>query len=142
MDPLSLAASIAGLAGLISTIVTTTYQYGSGVIGASESRRSLLSELQHLRTTLQQLEGLVTQSNASSDIYPHISARLSSAVSECTSCMDELYEKLLRKQDTGKVKNVLRSIIWPLAEKDTLKTIATLDRLRGLFQLGLSIDTW
>lgn len=142
MDPFSLATGIAGLAGFVTLGVSTTYQYGSIVVGASEAQKSLLSELQHLQITLVQLQGLVAQSNASTDQYPHVSARLGSAVNECTTCMTELSEKLQSKADAGRTKSTIKRLVWPLTEKDILKTVAALDRYKGLFQLGLGIGAW
>lgn len=142
MDPLSLAAAIAGLAGFVATVVSTTYAYGSGVIGASKAQKSFLRELQHLRTTLQQLEGVVAEGDATSAKYPHVSAKLSSVVSECKTALEELHEKLQKKLDAGKVKSAMYRLTWPLTENDTLRTVEMLERYRGLFQLGLSVDTW
>jgi len=142
MDPLSLAASIAGLASLVGTLVSRTYTYGSSVIGHSECKRDFLSELQNLRTILQQLEGFVAQSNASTAEYPQVSARLSSTIKECEERIGELLQKLQDKHDRSGVKGTVRSLKWPFIEKDLTKTVAMLDRFRGNFQLALSVDNW
>ncbi|KIX00990.1 uncharacterized protein Z518_10056 [Rhinocladiella mackenziei CBS 650.93] len=64
-DPLSIAASIAGLAGLVLNTVSTTYEYGSSVIKASRSQNSFLKELQGLGHTLQQLHRTVAATDES-----------------------------------------------------------------------------
>jgi hypothetical protein len=142
MDPLSLAASIAALAGLVASVVSTTYAYGSSVIGASKAQKSFLKELQSLRQTLQQLDGVVADTEVSSPQYPHVSAKLTSTVNYCQKDVEELQEKLQKKLDAGKIKRNINCLTWPLAESETLKTVETLGRYRGLFQLALNIDTW
>ncbi|KAK3333052.1 ankyrin repeat-containing domain protein [Cercophora scortea] len=142
MDPLSLAASIAGLAGTVATVVSITYQYGSSVLSASQSRKNFLKELQTLRTTLQQLEGIVADEDAVSRQFTDASASLGPAVDECTAELNRLQEKLQQVVDGRGMKGVMHRLIWPLTEKDTLRTMGMLERYRGLFQLGLSVDTW
>ncbi|KAK3692985.1 ankyrin repeat-containing domain protein [Podospora appendiculata] len=107
MDPLSLAASIAGLAGTVATVVSITYQYGSSVLSASQSRKNFLKELQTLRTTLQQLEGIVAGEDAVSRQYTDASASLGSAVDECTGELNGLQEKLQRALDARGMRGVL-----------------------------------
>jgi len=142
MDPLSLAASVAGLASIVATVVSTTYTYGSSVIGASEAKKSFLGELQTLRAILRQLEDLVVQADASTAEFSRVSGGLGSAVDECKSCVEEVLQKLRDKQDAGRIKTTVHHLTWPFTEKDTLKTVAMLDRFRGTFQLALSLDTW
>ena len=142
MDPLSLAASIAGLAGLVATVVSTTYQYGSGVIGAAASQKSLLGELQSLRSTLQRLDIVVAEKDASSAKFFSVSEDLGTAIMECQDVINELYDKLRKKLDAGKLKGAMHRLTWPLAEADTLKKTEMLARYRGLFHLALGVDTW
>jgi len=142
MDPLSLAASIAGLAGLVASLVSTTYQYGSGVIGASSSQKGFLRELQSLRSTLQQLDSVVAEKADSSDEYSKVYTTLETTVAECQAEISELQGKLQRKLDAGKLKGAIYRLTWPLSEGETLKTVEVLARYRGLFQLAMSVDTW
>lgn len=142
MDPLSLAASITALAGFVATVVSTTYQYGSSVIGATKAVKSFLTELQDLRTTLQQLEGMVLNTDPSSPQYPQVSAKLSTTVIECQNSMDKLHQKLKKRQDAGKIKSAMYRLTWPLTEGDTLSAVDTLARYRGIFHFALSVDTW
>ncbi|RFU80784.1 multiple ankyrin repeats single kh domain [Trichoderma arundinaceum] len=78
MDPFSLASGIAGLVGVIATAVSTVYQYGSSVIGASKAQRDFLHELRALQIPLAKLEDIVSNADASSPNYPHISTELGS----------------------------------------------------------------
>lgn len=68
-----------------------------------------------------------------------MSARLGSAVNECMISMNDLSEKLQIKADAGRIKSAIKCLVWPLTEKDILKTVAALDRFKGLFQLGFSL---
>ncbi len=142
MDPLSLAASIAGLAALVATVVSTTYEYGSSVIRTSSSQKSFLRELQSLRSTLQQLDGVVAEKDPGSAQYPTVSARLSSAVSECQAAGKDLQDNLQKKLNAGKIKGAISRLAWPLAEGDTMKAIEILARYKSLFHLSMTVDTW
>lgn len=142
MDPLSLAASIAGVAGFVATVVSTTYSYGSSVIHASKAVKEFLAELQSLRTALQQLETIITTIGTSVPQYAQVSAKVASSVNDCKISLEELQGKLEKRQNAGKLKGAMYRMGWPLAEKDTLSAINVLARYRGQFQFALNIDTW
>ncbi|KAL2687952.1 hypothetical protein Neosp_005522 [[Neocosmospora] mangrovei] len=141
MDPLSLSASIAGLASLSITIVDLSYKYGSGVLGAPKAQKDFLRELEAIGHPLRQLEKLVANSDPIPPQYPQASADLASTVTECQNEMEDLRRKLEKMQSGGKVKAALSRLKWPLAEDETLKAVQRLERYRSLFQNSLSVDT-
>jgi hypothetical protein len=142
MDPLSLAASIAGLAGVVGTVIATSYKFASEVKGASVAQKHFLRELKALRQPLQQLEDMVDGIDESSPRYPKASSDLASTLNECQTDVEDLHGKLQKRLSAGKVKGTILRLTWPLAEEETLKAVERLGRYRELFQGALALDTW
>ncbi len=118
------------------------YTYGSAVIRADKTVNSLVTELQEIRTVLQNLEALVQNADDSSAPYPKASSKLDATVTECGSTLRELHKKLRRRQDAGKIKSALYRLTWPLAESDTIDVMNALARHKSTLQLALNVDTW
>ncbi len=142
MDPFSLATGIAGLIASVSSILATTYSYGSAVIRGDKAVKGLVTELRDIRTALQDLEALVQNANISVAPYPEAASKLDATIAECHTTLQELQEKLQKRQDAGKVKSVIYRLTWPLAERDTLEAANVLARYKGTIQLALTVDTW
>jgi hypothetical protein len=142
MDPFTFVATLAGFAGVVASVVSTTYTYGSSVIHANEAIKDFLTELQGLRTLLQQLETMAVKMDSTTPHFPEISAKLIPTITECQSSLEMLRNKLEKRQNSGKFKGVIKRLGWPLAEEDTLSAVKMLARYRGQFQFALSMDTW
>ncbi len=143
MDPFSLATGLAGLVALASSILSVSYKYGSAVINGNKTVKSLATELRDIRTVLENLEALVQDANISSTpYYPKASSKLNTTVMECRSTLQELHEKLQKRQEAGKIKSALYRLTWPLTESDTLDVVNSLARYKSTLQLALSVDTW
>ena len=142
MDPLSLAASVAGLLSLVGSVVGATYKYGSSVSGASSAQRNLKSELQAMLQALVKLQAVLGNSDGSSPQYPQASAELESFLKDCEKEVKDLQAKLDKMQGGGKIKAAMNHMKWPFAEDDTAKIVQRLARYNGLFQGALGMDTW
>lgn len=164
-DPLSIASGIAGVLALAGQVVSTCYQYGCAVKEAPQEIQRLLDELMSLSGVLNAVKALVDSTNGQGDDpgtikmlhegaqedtdYPppyldpkaaHHFETLLDPISDSRSVLEEV-EKALRKaeiKNDTKLGRIVKRLIWPLKQKETLALITKLERSKALFMLSLN----
>lgn len=128
-EAVGLAASIAGLVAIASSISKALRAYVSEVANARKDIERLISEISLLAEQLEPLStpiGIRSISNT---------GLISQLVGECTSVLGPLKEKLQR-QSKGRSHGMMH-LKWPRQKMDFLEEIEKIRRLKDALILGL-----
>ncbi len=136
-DPLSVAASIAGLVSLASDVVGLCfkcYEYQKSVRNAPEAIQKVADELKVLGRVLRGLESVYQ--NRTTEL-PSLAA-LDQEVARCKSEIDKFETRLQRNTRDLSLAAKLK---WPLKEKDVASFIERLQRFCVVFSAAQATDT-
>jgi hypothetical protein len=135
-DPLSAAASIAGLIALASEVVKACYRcYGfqKAVLHASESFKKVIEELQLLRKVLLDLEDVY---NRRTHELPSVTGIMKELL-DCKVELENFRDKLVLK--TGEL-GVVDKLKWPRKEKEVASFIGRLQGFCSIFSAAQLSD--
>ena len=135
MDPLSVAASVAGLVGLVGGLVQLTSQFITGVRHAKDGAQSMIDELNALQSTLQKLQDFLTSRDPKSLSFGDTSLLYSHSKALTTKL--GVLHKTLEHASQSKI----RRLAWPISQKDYLEAINSIRAFSHLVHFALSIDT-
>lgn len=141
MEIIAAASSIITVIQITGTVLSICYDYQSATRSYPKSVVKVTHELQSLRNVLERLADIATSQDDSASIeLPTLDSlnRPSGPLETCKLELKQLELKLAPAE--GRLKQVGRALTWPLKEKDVQKTLGTLARQRGLFQLALTAD--
>jgi hypothetical protein len=137
------ASAIAGLISLSGTVLAEGYAYVASVRRAPKELRELLCESAALDTVLDQLQGLIDESQG----IESESARLkdlaqSESIKECKESLLLVQRSISQCQQVkGEgVRNLGKRVVWPFKEKETKEVLARLSRIRGHLATILTVD--
>jgi hypothetical protein len=140
MDPLSLVAHIAGIAGFTDTVVTSTYKYITEARNADQSIRRFFAEGQSL---LWVLTGIQHTLKLMSEDNFHIQTNVGKQLDVCLKLVKEIRDILvdpeLHKFSIGKLKRHLK---WPFDMTKTEEFTRSLERQKTTLSLAFSTETW
>ena len=144
MDPLSLAASVITVVTLTGQLISLGYSYGAGVSGCPKELRDLSAELISFSTILDAVKGVLDPTkNPATGAHPTlIGNSLQNDLDECATQLKRLLLFLQKYQDPagGKVKKVVKRMMWPLKEQETKDWIRRIEGYKSTFSLALSTD--
>lgn len=166
MDPVSLAASIAGLVSLAETVVSIGRKYYSGVRNAPREMSALIGETAALSEILLSLKEIAEQENGaikSQESNKSLDSK-TSALSQLTrsklagegviknlspvlfdSCLETLskVQRIITKLECHSdetILNATRRLRWPSKQEEIQNLLARLERHKSSFQLAISAD--
>lgn len=138
MDPLSIAASVAGIAGLAIQIAPSLKSYFSNVKHAQEDVARYANEVYGLFEVCKQLHVFLKTDAA--DSFETTGSVLSRTVVSCEDCLRELARIL---QSKGPEKpDWTKKVKWPIYKKQVDEIISRLVRYTQLFQFALTVEGW
>ena len=141
MEVVGAASSIIAVIQITGTLVSICYDYQSGFRHYPKDLVKITHELQSLRNVLERLVDVANSQDDSASIALPTLDSLNHPGGPLEMCKVELGKLELKLAPAeGRLKQVGRALTWPLKEKDVLKTLGTLARQRGLFQLALTAD--
>ncbi|KFY41936.1 hypothetical protein V494_02702 [Pseudogymnoascus sp. VKM F-4513 (FW-928)] len=135
MDPLSLTLGIGSLAALVAQTVVAARGYLSGVKNARESIATLVIELEALQSNLSSLQEFLRSDSVKGQAFERNSV-LCSCTSACERKLKVLCEKLSEVGDQRTSR-----YLWPLNEKEHMKTVQELRAFGQRIQFALSVDS-
>ena len=138
MDPLSLAASVAGLANLALEVSGAITVYVKAVIDASKSVQEIVEELHLIRVVLEKLDVFLRSQPCKGAMFDPSSV-LSIAIASCNDIIGEVYGKLQSAKQNALLR-VLERLKWPFSEKETQKRLDALRRCVATFQFSLTVE--
>ena len=138
MDPLSIAASIAGLISLTIQVSESVTSYGKAVKDAPKSIEEMISELYSMLSVLRQLESLFRSQQVKCSSFDHSSV-LALAIIRCDENIGKLLSKL-RQMESHKLSRAFERLQWPFSEKNLNKILVTIRRYTATFQFALTVE--
>lgn len=139
MDPLSIAASLAGLVSLTSRVSRTIGSYCKSVKDARKDVQDTAQELASMYDVLHQLDGLLRSQQLKTKIDSN--SVLAKAIAVCGNNVERLSSKVQRLELDG-LARVWEKLKWPFNEKEMQKILATLRKCAATFQFSLTIEGW
>ena len=142
MDPISVAASVAGLLSLSIQAGDAIREYYISVKKAPKDIQEIKSELESLSMTLQRLETVLRSDKLRCNSFSiDNSSVLTTALSSCEKKIREIASKLERPKDRG-ASPMWKRLTWPFSEKEVQKLLETLRRYILTFQFSLTVEGW
>ncbi|OMP85154.1 Sensor protein gacS [Diplodia seriata] len=141
-DPLSVAASIAGLVALADIVFVRAFKYAKEAKGANKEISALANELQSLSGVLHSLHLRI--SGLGNDEQAHTATYRSDLVDSCIRLLvtvrDKLQEHKPGEQEQGPSRS-LRKLKWPFSAKETKSLITDIERHKSTLTMALSADS-
>ncbi|RSM07404.1 hypothetical protein CEP52_005228 [Fusarium oligoseptatum] len=142
-DPLSMAASIAGLISLADTLFRHTYKFGRTATGAKKEIQDLAAEINSFSGLLRNLEALADELEAEGQAFePTLKV---DHLIECRKIFENIERKVTKALDSfnnrSRWEGVSRSLKWPFSASDTRELLQQLSRCKGSITLATSADT-
>lgn len=142
MDPLSIAATVAGLVSFSIEAGTAIGEYYSSAKNAPTEIQNLKSELESLSMILKRLENVLRSDQIRCDSFSFdTSSVLTTALNSCDKTIRDVSSKLARPKDSG-VSRMWERLTWPFNEKEVQKLLETLRRYILTFQFSLTVEGW
>ena len=141
MDPLSMAASVAGLIGLAIEVSQLLHEYYQAVKNAREDIEALRQEFNTLGLVINQLMVFLESEKSRGLSFQKTASVLGSAVNVCKAKTKDI-ASLLKGPKDKIIQKVIARLAWPLKKNDVQDTLETLRRYNHLFQFSLSIEGW
>ena len=140
MDPISLAASVAGLMSLTLEVSHTVRTYCKSVKDARKDVLDIAQELGSLQDILYQLGQVLHSHRLQGNLFDSASV-LTTALNTCSEGINKISSKVQAMENDGFAR-VWEKLKWPFSEKEMLKFLATLQRCAATFQFALTIEGW
>ena len=141
MDPLSLAASVAGLASLALQIGPSLHEYFSDARDAPKDVTQYCNEIYGLFEVCEKLQDFLKVDAANA--FEITESVLSRTVASCEDCLRKLAKMLdIPKKERHRASHWIKRIKWPIYKKQVEDIIARLVRYTQLFQFALTVEGW
>ncbi|UPK99839.1 hypothetical protein LCI18_010774 [Fusarium solani-melongenae] len=142
-DPLSMAASIAGLISLADTLFRHTYKFGRTASGAKKEIQALATEINSFSGLLRSLEALADGLEAEGQAFEP--ALKVDHLIECRKIFENIERKVTKAIDSfsnrSRWEGVSRQLKWPFSASDTRDLLQQLSRCKDSITLATSADT-
>ncbi|KAH0543788.1 hypothetical protein FGG08_001970 [Glutinoglossum americanum] len=139
IDPFTAATGIAGLLSLTIEVSKILYNVVNSFKNTPEDAKELLQELDQIRRVLTSLESFLRGGNAKRGSFRETSA-LIVATNGFSKEIKELKCKVQKLSDGQGLSRTIERSKWYFREEEHRKTITTLHRYLGMFQISLTID--
>ncbi|KAI8712007.1 NACHT domain-containing protein [Fusarium sp. LHS14.1] len=142
-DPLSMAASIAGLISLADTLFRHTYKFGRTATGAKKEIQALATEINSFSGILRNLEALADELEAEGQAFEpafHVDHLI-----ECRKIFDKIERQVIKALNSfnsrSRWEGVSRQLKWPFSASETRDLLQQLSRCKDSITLATSADT-
>jgi hypothetical protein len=140
-EPLSIAASIAGLMTIADIVIRNGYKYITAVRDSDKAVASLINEVNSLSGTLHSLRNIAE--GLEGENAPFIPTTQVHHIESCYRTLRKISE-LLDKFELSKTKGLLdqakQRLRWPLTHSETKALTAEVGRQRKTLNLALNAD--
>jgi hypothetical protein len=142
-DPLSIAASIAGIISLTDVVFRYTFTYSRAVSSAKEDVQRLSEEINSFSTVLRSLHALAHILESQGQEFD--CALRVEHLSQCERTFEKIKKRLKKAGDDlnghSKLKAVTRQLKWPYSASETKELLADVSRHKSTISLATSADT-
>lgn len=136
-DPLSIAASIAGVISLADIVFARTRKYISSAKNADKDVKYLSQEVLLLSGALHSLSKLAQALDADGLKDQQIEQLRMHHIAACHATLDEVWKKLKKFEDNG----AKRKLVWPFVSDRTKELLAEISRHKENIDLALTADS-
>lgn len=136
-DPLSIAASIAGVISLADIVFIRTRKYLSSAKNADKEVKDLAQEVLLLSGALHSLSRLAQSLDADRLKDKHIDNLRMHHIAACHATLDEVSKKLKKLEDNA----TKRKLVWPFVSDRTKELLAEISRHKQNINLALTADS-
>ena len=140
MDPISAAASVAGLASLTLEVSLSLTSYCKAVKNARKDVQEVAQELTSIQDVLGQLNNFLRSHQIKTKLFDR-NCLLATALNTCGNSIESISSKL-QALEADSSSRLWEKLKWPFNEKEMRRTLATLQRSAATFQLSLTIEGW
>lgn len=140
MDPLSIAAGVAGLITLTGELSRSLVAYGKAVKREREDLQLLLNEVSLLQSLLQSLDTFLRSSGVANVTF-HQTSALETSLGVCKKTAIDLNERLHKLEAAG-LSRAVEMLKWPFSAKEVARVMETLRRCTSTFQFSLTLEGW
>lgn len=140
-DPLSIAASIAGLASLAGTVFMALNNYRVSVRDARTEVAAFATELRNLSGMLQNLSLLAGTLPLSEGKTMSLDKSQISEMEEMIGTVDKKISKATKDFQAKKQKRIMRSLQWHFSKEEVDKLLDQIRAYKATINLALSADT-
>lgn len=142
-DPLSIAASIAGIISLTDTVFRYAFRYARSVSGAKDDIRQLSDEINSFSAVLRSLHALACDLQAQGQEFD--CALRVDYLAQCQHTFEKVKKRLKKASDdlegSSKVRRVTRQLKWPYSASETKELLEDVSRQKNAISLATSADT-
>jgi hypothetical protein len=141
MDPLSVIASLIAVAQISGTIISYCYDYRKAVKSAPRDLVRVLNEVTDLRNAIEQLMKLVDNEETVRRGYFSTLEQMTGEGGPFGRCRAELEHLNGRlEKPLGEWKAVGKRLLWPLQEKDVIKSLESVRQIKVIIDAALLVD--
>ena len=140
MDPISMAASVAGLVSLTIKVSSTVGSYCKSVKNARKDVQEVGEELESMHDVLHQLDEFLRSQQLKTKFFEPTSV-LATAITICGDTVTKISSKVQKLESNG-LASMWERLKWPVSEKEMQRILATLRRCAATFQFSLTIEGW
>ncbi|RBR25412.1 uncharacterized protein FIESC28_01849 [Fusarium coffeatum] len=142
-DPLSIAASIAGIISLTDAVFRYTFRYTRTVSGAKDEINRLSEEINSFSAVLRSLHALACDLQAQGQEF--VTALRVEHLSQCEHTFEKVKKRLKKAcgdlDGSSKLKLVARQLKWPFSASETKELLVDVSRHKNTISLATSADT-
>ncbi|KAF4437624.1 hypothetical protein FACUT_5556 [Fusarium acutatum] len=141
-DPLSLAASIAGLISLADVIFRTTYKFIRAAKDAKDEIQSLLDEINNLSSVLRYLEALTADlENEGQSSDPTLRNHYLNHCHRTFIKIESRVKKASESFKKSRFDGVVRQLKWPFSSSEMKELLSELSRHKETISVALLADS-
>ncbi|EMT62613.1 hypothetical protein FOC4_g10006237 [Fusarium odoratissimum] len=141
-DPLSLAASIAGLISLADLVFKTTYKFVRAAKDAKDEIQSLVDEINNLASVLRRLEALTSDLEDEGQSFdPTLRNHY---LNHCFKTFNRIELRVKKASESfkkSKFDGIVRQLKWPFSSSETKELLAELSRHKETISVALLADS-
>lgn len=142
-DPLSLAASLAGLVSLSDSVFRHVYKYVRDAKAARDDITKIAQELQSFTGVLRSVQALAQSLEEDGDTYdPAIRVH---HVYHCEQTLNKIQERMKRAvmkvEKARSIGSLVQQLKWPFSKTETQEILEELERHKNNMNLGISTDS-
>ncbi|KAM6539852.1 hypothetical protein FALCPG4_001605 [Fusarium falciforme] len=141
-EPLSMAASIAGLMSLADAVFRYVFKYARGAVNAKKEIESLSTEINGLSAVLRSLHALANELEAEASFEPTLRMQ---HLTHCKQTLETLRNRVKKAADDfdnkAKWEGITRRLKWPFSASETKDLLSDISRCKETLTLATTADT-
>lgn len=143
-DPLSIAASIAGLITIADIVVRNGYKILKSIKDAEKTASILLAEVNTLSGILHSLHNVAMRYEDDNNPVPFDPAMKIYMIHDCYQTIAQMQAKLriaVPEASTTAIRSLSQKLKWPYTEKETKKLFVEVEKHKSVLSIAVTADS-